>query len=55
VFGGVEVPVWKWMVAGVEAQYRSVPNAIGDGGVSAEFRETNLGGAVLRVMIGIRK
>ncbi len=55
VFGGVEVPVWKWMVAGVEAQYRSVPNAIGDGGVSAEFRESNLGGAVLRVMIGIKR
>ncbi len=55
IFGGVEVPVWKRVVAGVEAQYRSVPNAIGDEAVSAAFQETNLGGAVLRVVIGIRK
>lgn len=55
IFGGVEVPVWKRMIAGVEAQYRSVPGALGDGGVSRDFGETNLGGAVLRVMIGIRR
>jgi hypothetical protein len=55
VFGGVEVPVRKWMVAGVEVQHRHVPNAIGDGGVSAAFGESNLGGFVLRVLVGIRK
>ena len=49
VFGGVEVPIWKWIFAGVEAQYRGVPDALGDGGVSEDFGETNLGGTVLRV------
>ena len=55
VFGGVEVPIWKWIFAGAEAQYRSVPDALGDGGVSEHFGESDLGGTVLRVMIGIRK
>ena len=43
-----------WSPAG-EAQYRGVPNAIGDAGLSQEFSETNLGGFTVRFTIGIRK
>jgi hypothetical protein len=54
-FGGVEAQVWKRMIVGGEVQWRSVPNAIGTSGVSADFNETNLGGFVLRGLIGFRK
>lgn len=54
VFGGVEVPVWKYIIVGGEAQYRSVPDAIGTGGVSRDFEETNLGGFTFRVLFGAR-
>jgi hypothetical protein len=50
-----EVKVWKRIVAGGELQFRSVPNALGDGGVSAAYQETNLGGFAIRGLIGIRK
>jgi hypothetical protein len=53
-FGGVEVDVSKWLMVGAEAQFRGVPNAIGKGGVSQAFGETNLGGYALRVLFGIR-
>lgn len=55
VFGGVEVPVWKYVIVGGEAQFRSVPDAIGTGGVSRDFEETNLGGFTVRVLFGIRR
>jgi hypothetical protein len=55
IFGGLEVQVWKRMVAGGEVQFRSVPDAIGAAGVSADFNETNLGGFVIRGLIGFRK
>jgi hypothetical protein len=53
-FGGVEVRVAPWIIAGVEAQVRSI-DALGTGGVSKEFGETNLGGRTLRVLIGVRR
>jgi len=50
VGGGVEVPlVKKWLSVAGEFQYRSVPGALGDDGVSKEFGETNLGGMSLCV------
>ena len=55
VFGGVDVDLWKGVFAGVEAQYRTVPDAIGDGGISRQLGETDLGGSVLRVMFGFRR
>jgi hypothetical protein len=55
VFGGIEVTVWKWVIAGVEGQYRGINNALGDGGVSEVFGEKNLGGGALRVLFGVRK
>jgi hypothetical protein len=54
VFGGVEVRIVKWLVAGGEVQYRRVPNALGAGGVSQDFGETDLGGVTARFTIGIR-
>ena len=40
---------WRWIGAGVEYQHRWVPDAIGNGGVSAEFNEDDLGGGTFRV------
>src|SRR5262249_28930253 len=54
VFGGVEFSITKWLAAAGEVQYRSVPNAIGDAGLSQAFDETNLGGTTVRVTVGIR-
>jgi hypothetical protein len=51
VVGGIEIPVRGWLAAGVEAGYRWVPDALGSGGVSKEFGETDLGGSVLRVKV----
>ena len=54
VFGGVEVRLFKWIIAGGEAQFRSIPNALGHGSVSQDFGETNLGGFTVRGLIGVR-
>ena len=55
IFGGVDFAAGKWLTFGVEGIYRTVPNAIGEAGVSEHFGETDLGGLGLRFMIGIRK
>ncbi len=55
VFGGLEVVVWKWIVAGGEVQYRSVADALGSGGASQAFNETNLGGTTFRFLVGVRR
>jgi len=54
-FGGIDAGIWKWIYAGAEAQYRRVPDALGDGGVSKEFGDTDLGGATIRILFGVRK
>jgi hypothetical protein len=54
-FGGVDWPLGRRGMFGVEGQFRTVPNALGVGGVSADFEETNLGGLAVRVMIGFRR
>lgn len=53
-FGGFDVRLWKMIVAGGEAQYRTFPKAIGTAGVSQAFGETDLGGGVVRGLIGFR-
>jgi hypothetical protein len=55
VFGGVDFNLSNGFMAGFEAQFRSVPDAIGEGGVSREFEETNLGGFAIRFVVGFRK
>ena len=55
VFGGAEFTLWKWVFAGVEGQYRAVPDAIGAAGISQAFNETDLGGIAVRVLFGVRR
>jgi hypothetical protein len=54
VFGGADFRIWKWFTVAGEAQYRRVPKALGAGGASKDFNETDLGGVTARVSIGIR-
>jgi hypothetical protein len=51
--GGAAFQVKRWVGVAWEVNWTSVPDAIGEGGVSAAFRETNLGGASLRFKITI--
>jgi hypothetical protein len=53
-YGGLSADLGRWVFVSGEGGYRLVPNALGSGGLSAEFDETDLGGGVLRVMVGIR-
>lgn len=54
VFAGADVRIWRFIVVGGEAQFRSVQNALGDGGASQAFKESDLGGATARGLIGVR-
>ena len=49
--GGAELRIWRWVSSAVEVRYRSLPDAIGKGGVSADFGEDDLGGTGFRVKI----
>jgi opacity protein-like surface antigen/SH3-like domain-containing protein len=51
LLAGAEYAATRWLAVRVEAQYVSVPDALGAGGVSASFGETNLGGFGLRLKI----
>jgi opacity protein-like surface antigen len=52
--GGLDLTLTRWIYADVEAQYRLVPNALGQGGISKTFDETDLGGFAFRVMVGVK-
>jgi hypothetical protein len=54
VVGGVELPVARFLAIAGEAQYASVPKALGETGLSAVYGEENLGGATFRfkVLVG---
>jgi hypothetical protein len=54
VVGGVELPVARFLAIAGEAQYASVPKALGETGLSAVYGEENLGGATSRfkVLVG---
>jgi hypothetical protein len=54
-FGGVDYTIAKWLVVGAEGQFRTVPNALGQDGVSKALGEKELGGMTFRVMFGIRR
>jgi opacity protein-like surface antigen len=54
-FAGFDFPIAGPLAFGAEVQYRTVPGALGEGGVSAHFGDTDLGGLVFRVMVGFRK
>jgi opacity protein-like surface antigen len=55
LMGGLDLMVARKLSVSAEADYRSVPNALGAGGVSQSFGETNLGGMTLRVLFGFRR
>src|SRR5262249_9526004 len=45
---GAEYKILRWLGVAGEAQWTTVPDAIGNGGVSATFQENELGGKALR-------
>jgi len=51
VVGGAEIRLWRWIGAGAEVRYRAVKDAIGDGGVSKEYGESDLGGTSVLVRV----
>ena len=53
-FGGVDLLVGNALTVAPEVDFRSVPGAIGTGGLSQVFNETNLGGLAFRVTVGVR-
>jgi hypothetical protein len=53
VLGGAEYRVARWVSVGGEAAWTTVPDALGESGVSAAFDETDLGGTSFRVRITI--
>ena len=53
VMGGVEYRVMRWLGLGGEAAWTTIPDAIGTGGVSKVFGDTDLGGASFRAKITI--
>jgi hypothetical protein len=53
VFAGVDVQLAGPVGFGAELQHRRLPNAIGDAGASAAFREDDLGGLTIRLWIGV--
>lgn len=55
VFAGVDVVIWKWVIAGAEFEYRDVGNALGAGGISQIYGERSLGGSAVRVLVGVRR
>ena len=53
VLGGVETALLSWLWIGGEGQWTWVPDALGAGGASAAFDETDLGGFTLRVKLSV--
>lgn len=53
VLGGAEVRVARWVGVSGEVAWTSVPDALGESGVSAEFGETDLGGTSIRLKVTI--
>ncbi|HXD16045.1 MAG TPA: outer membrane beta-barrel protein [Vicinamibacterales bacterium] len=53
LIGGAEVPLRRWLAAGVDAQWSAAPNAFGDSptGVATVYDEHDLGGFTLRARI----
>jgi len=56
VFGGIEVPLTKWLGVAGEIRYRYTPKLLGEGGVSSILEEDAFGqvqiGAALRIGFG---
>lgn len=53
LLGGAEYKITRWLGVAGEASWSTVPDSIGEGGVSKAFNETDLGGTTLRLKITI--
>ncbi len=53
LIGGAEYKILRWLGVAGEISWMTVPDSIGESGVSQSFDETNLGGTTLRVKITI--
>ncbi len=53
LLGGAEYKIMRWLGVAGEASWSTVPDAIGESGVSEAFDETDLGGTTFRVKITI--
>jgi opacity protein-like surface antigen len=51
ILGGAEYRLHRMFAVAGEVQYTTVPDALGLGGLSEEFDETDLGGVILRVRV----
>ena len=49
--GGAEVRLQKWIRAAADAQYTAVPGILGQGGLSKDLGEKNLGGLAARIRV----
>ena len=54
LFGGVEVPVWRFVTAGAEVGWRKA-EVLNPGGAMGAFDENDFGGVTMRVMVSIRR
>jgi hypothetical protein len=53
LMGGAELRLMRWIGAAAEVTWTTVPESIGQGGVSAAFNEDDLGGTTVRFKITI--
>lgn len=53
VLGGAQYKITRWLGVAGEASWTTVPDALGEGGVSDVFNETDLGGTTFRFKITI--
>jgi hypothetical protein len=53
MFGGAQYLITRWLGVAGEASWTTVPDAIGEAGVSEAFNETDLGGTTFRFKITI--
>ncbi len=51
ILGGLEYRLHRLVGIAAELQYTTVPDAIGAGGLSAEFNENDLGGLIVRARV----
>lgn len=51
ILGGLEYRLHRFVGVAGEVQYTTVPDAIGAGGLSAEFNEKDLGGVIVRARV----
>lgn len=53
LYGGAEYKITKWFGVAGELAWTTIPNSIGEGGVSQSFNEDNLGGTSFRFKITV--